>query len=203
MKEKFVNSSIKFISKYQECDDLKIKKLNYGLQGIYNLIVKLSIVIIIAIITKTINQTLLFLLFYAGIRTFSYGLHAKSNLACWITTIIIYNIIPYFIKNINFPIYMSYIALIVALISMILWAPADTPKKPLIRKKNRKKCKIISIIVVIIYTIIIFMINNTMITNSITYALIIQSIVINPLTYKITKTQFNNYKYYKKKINMV
>ena len=195
MKEKFVNSSIKFISKYQECDDLKIKKLNYGLQGIYNLIVKLSIVIIIAIITKTINQTLLFLLFYAGIRTFSYGLHAKSNLACWITTIIIYNIIPYFIKNINFPIYMSYIALIVALISMILWAPADTPKKPLIRKKNRKKCKIISIIVVIIYTIIIFMINNTMITNSITYALIIQSIVINPLTYKITKTQFNNYKY--------
>ena len=64
MKEKFVNSSIKFISKYQECDDLKIKKLNYGLQGIYNLIVKLSIVIIIAIITKTINQTLLFLLFY-------------------------------------------------------------------------------------------------------------------------------------------
>ena len=203
MKEKFVNSSIKFISKYQECDDIKIKKLNYGLQGIYNLIVKLSIVIIIAIITKTINQTLLFLLFYAGIRTFSYGLHAKSNLACWITTIIIYNIIPYFIKNINFPIYMSYIALIVALISMILWAPADTPKKPLIRKKNRKKCKIISIIVVIIYTIIIFMINNTMITNSITYALIIQSIVINPLTYKITKTQFNNYKYYKKKINMV
>lgn len=203
MKEKFVNSSIKFISKYQECDDLKIKKLNYGLQGIYNLIVKLSIVIIIAIITKTINQTLLFLLFYAGIRTFSYGLHAKSNLACWITTIIIYNIIPYFIKNINFPIYMSYIALIVALISMILWAPADTPKKPLIRKKNRKKCKIISIIVVIIYTIIIFMVNNTMITNSITYALIIQSIVINPLTYKITKTQFNNYKYYKKKINMV
>lgn len=203
MKEKFVNSSIKFISKYQECDDLKIKKLNYGLQGIYNLIVKLSIVIIIAIITKTINQTLLFLLFYAGIRTFSYGLHAKSNLACWITTIIIYNIIPYFIKNINFPIYMSYIALIVALISMILWAPADTPKKPLIRKENRKKCKIISIIVVIIYTIIIFMVNNTMITNSITYALIIQSIVINPLTYKITKTQFNNYKYYKKKINMV
>ena len=98
---------------------------------------------------------------------------------------------------------MSYIALIVALISMILWAPADTPKKPLIRKENRKKCKIISIIVVIIYTIIIFTVNNTMITTSITYALIIQSIVINPLTYKTTKTQFNNYKYYKKKINMV
>lgn len=203
MKEKFVNSSIKFIMKYQECDDLKLKKLNYGLQGIYSLIVKLSVVIIIAIITKTINQTLLFLFFYAGIRTFSYGLHAKSNLACWLTTIIIYNIIPYFIKSIAIPFYVHYTILAIALISMIVWSPADTPKKPLIRKENRKKCKIISIIVVIIYAIIISTIDNTIITNSITYALIVQSIFINPLTYKIAKTKFNNYKYYKKKINMV
>ena len=136
MKEKFINSSISLINKYEDCDDLKIKKLKYGLEGIYSLVIKISAVFIIALITKTLKETSLFLLFYAGIRTFSYGIHAKSNLACWITTIIIYNIIPYFIKNINFPIYMSYIALIVALISMILWAPADTPKKPLIRKEK-------------------------------------------------------------------
>ena len=50
MKDKFVNSSIKFIMKYQECDDLKLKKLNYGLQGIYSLVVKLTVIIIISII---------------------------------------------------------------------------------------------------------------------------------------------------------
>ena len=54
MKQKFVNSSINFITKYQECDDLKLKRLKYGLEGIYSLVVKLTVVLIIAILTKTI-----------------------------------------------------------------------------------------------------------------------------------------------------
>lgn len=199
MKEKFINSSINFIEKYQKCDDLTLKKLNYGLQGIYSLIIKLTAIIIIAIITKTITQTLLFLLFYSGIRTFSFGWHAKSNLACWISSIAVYNVIPILIKNISIPNYINYTILIVALISMILWSPADTPKRPLIRKKHRMKCKIMSILVTIFYIIVLMLDRNIQINNAIIYALIIQSILINPLFYKLTNTQFNNYKYYHKK----
>ena len=200
MKEKFINSSLTFIMKYQECDDLKIKKLKYGLEGIYSLIVKLTAVIIIACITQTIKETLLFLLFYAGIRTFSFGWHAKSNLACWISTITIYNIIPLLISKITIPNLVGYSIIGIALLSMILWAPADTPKRPLIRKNQRKKSKILSIIVVLFYLIIYIFTNNMLIKNTLSYALFIQIICINPLTYKLTKTQFNNYKYYKKKI---
>ena len=200
MKEKFINSSINLVCRYQECDDLKLKRLRYGLEGMYSLIVKLSVVIIISIITNTSKETLLFLLFYAGIRTFSYGMHAKSNIACWITTITIYNIIPILLFNIYIPRYIGYTILGIALISMILWAPADTPNKPLIRKKQRQKCKVLSIIIVLIYTIIYLMNKALIINNALLYALIIQIIFINPLTYKITNTQFNNYKHYKKKI---
>lgn len=203
MKEKFVESSLKFIYKYQECDDLKTKKLKYGLEGLYSLIVKLTVVIIIAFITGTYKETLLFLLFYAGIRTYSYGMHAKSNFACWITTITIYNIIPLIIKSYNIPNYIGYIILGLSFISMILWAPADTPKKPLIRQKQRIKCKLIASIVVILYTIIYCFNNISIINNALLYALIVQSIFINPITYKITNTQFNNYKYYHKKITTV
>lgn len=199
MKEKFINSSLSFIMKYQECDDLKIKKLKYGLEGIYSLIVKLTVVLIIAILTQTINSTLLFLLFYAGIRTFSFGWHAKSNIACWITTILIYNIIPLLIKNINIPNNIGYIILGISFISVLIWAPADTPKRPLIRKEQRLKTKILSTIVTIIYFIIYIFTNYSLIKNTLLYALIIQTICINPLTYKLTNTQFNNYKYYKKK----
>lgn len=199
MKEKFVNSSIKFINKYQECDDLKLKKLNYGLQGIYSLIIKLTAVIIIAIITNTINQTLLFLLFYTGIRTYSFGWHAKTNIGCWISSITIYNVIPLLIKNYIISNLIGYIILSIAFISMLLWSPADTPKRPLIRKKHRRKCKIITTIVVIGYIIIFVFNKNELINNAIVYASLIQSIFINPLFYKMTNTQFNNYKYYKKK----
>ena len=199
MKEKFINSSLSFIMKYQECDDLKIKKLKYGLEGIYSLIVKLTVVLIIAILTQTINSTLLFLLFYAGIRTFSFGWHAKSNIACWITTILIYNIIPLLIKNINIPNSIGYIILGISFISVLIWAPADTPKRPLVRKEQRLKAKILSTIVTILYFIIYIFTNYSLIKNTLLYALIIQTICINPLTYKLTNTQFNNYKYYQKK----
>lgn len=198
MKEKFINSSINFISKYQECDDLKLKRLKYGLEGIYSLIVKISVVILISIITKTLTETLLFILFYAGIRTFSFGWHANSNIACWITTLLIYNIILYFIINIDYPIYIGYIILGISLISMLLWAPADTPKRPLIRKKQRLKSKILSITVLVLYAVIYVTINSNPLKNIILYSLLIQTILINPITYKITNTRFNNYKYYKK-----
>lgn len=199
MKEKFVNSSINFISKYQECDDLKLKRLKYGLEGIYSLIVKISAVILISIFTKTLLETLLFILFYAGIRTFSFGWHANSNIACWITTILIYNVILYFIINVNYPNYIGYIILGISLVSMLLWAPADTPKRPLIRKKQRLKSKILSIIVLLLYAVIYVTINNSTLKSIILYSLLIQTILINPITYRITNTRFNNYKYYKKK----
>lgn len=198
MKEKFINSSINFISKYQECDDLKLKRLKYGLEGIYSLIVKISVVILISIITKTLTETLLFILFYAGIRTFSFGWHAKSNIACWITTLLIYNVTLYFIINIDYPTYIGYIILGISLISMLLWAPADTPKRPLIRKKQRLKSKILSITVLVLYAVIYVTINSNPLKNIILYSLLIQTILINPITYKITNTRFNNYKYYKK-----
>jgi len=199
MKEKFVNSSLNFITKYQECDKHKLVQLRYGLEGIYGMFFKLFIVFIIAILTGTIKETSLFLLFYTGLRSSSYGIHAKNSFQCWISTITIYNVIPLIIKNYNVSNEVGYIILIISFISMALWSPADTPKKPLIRKKNRTICKITSCIIVIIYTIIFILNKNALVNNGLIYALTIQSILINPITYKITNTQFNNYKYYKKK----
>ena len=199
MKQKFVNSSINFITKYQECNDLKLKRLKYGLEGIYGGITKLIIVLIIAILTQTIKETALLILFYGGIRTFSFGWHAKSTLACLVTTISIYNISPFLISQLHLPTYIGYFTLIIAFISVILWAPADTPKRPLIKKDKRLISKFFSIAIVIIYSIILLFSNSNLINNTIIFALLIQTIMINPLTYKLTNTRFNNYKYYNTK----
>ena len=197
MKEKFVTSSLSFIMKYQDCDDLKIKRLKYGLEGIYGVIFKLIIILIIALITSTITETALLIVFYAGIRTFSYGMHAKSSLACWISSILLYNGLPFLISKYNTPVNIDIIVIIITIISIILWAPADTPKRPLIRKSRRIKNKIISIMIVLIYITIYLNSINYIMQNAIIYAMLIQSVIINPLTYKLTKTPFNNYKYYK------
>lgn len=198
MKEKFVNSSLSFLTKYQKCDEVKTKILRYSLEGLYSLIIKISVVLIIAIITNTIKETGLIIIFYAGVRTFSYGLHAKSNIACWLITITTYNIIPLLIKNTVISDIAGYIILAIALISALLWAPADTPKKPLIHKEKRIKCKILTALFTILYTCIFIFTKSTIIKNTLIYALIVEIIFINPLTYKLTNTKFNNYKYYKK-----
>ena len=111
MKEKFISKSIDFINKYETCDDLKLLKLKYGLEGIYNIVFKIIVVLFIAIITKTLKETIFVILFYGGLRTFSYGIHAKTSLACWITTPILYNLIPIMIKNFVIPSYIGYIIL--------------------------------------------------------------------------------------------
>ena len=198
MKEQFINWGTNFISKYENCDDLKIIKLKYGLEGIYNLIIKMTIVIIISLITHTCKATLMFLIFYAGIRTYSFGWHAKSNIGCWITTILIYNIIPFILQSINISQIYGLVICLIALISMIIWSPADTPKRPLIHADKRKKAKIMCVSTTIIYIIIYLFSSNNLVNNALIYALIIQSLFINPLFYKLTNTRFNNYKYYKK-----
>ncbi len=200
MKEKFISKSINFINKYENCNDLKLIKLKYGLEGIYNLIIKMVVVFIIALLSKTMAITSLFLLFYAGIRTYSFGWHAKTSLGCWITTILIYNVIPIIFGNLTIPKIAGYIILLMAVLSMLIWAPADTPKRPLIHADKRMQAKKISVFISIIYILIYTISKNSLINNALIYATLIQTILINPLIYKITNTRFNNYKYYKKNI---
>ena len=81
---------------------------------------------------------------------------------------------------------------------MILFAPADTHKRPIINKKMREKLKIKALAVSLIYIGIVFVYKNEFVTNIILLAMIVQSIVINPITYKLFKLPYNNYKEYLK-----
>ena len=87
---------------------------------------------------------------------------------------------------------------IYALISMMLYAPDDTQKRPRINSKHRKKLKCTSIIITITYIFLTILINDNYICNLIYLALLIQSTAIIPITYKIFKMPYNNYKAYQK-----
>ena len=86
-------------------------------------------------------------------------------------------------------------------ISFFFFAPADTPARPLIHKEKRIRAKVLSLIILVMYLVLYLYQFNPVINNTILYALLMESIVINPLIYKLTGTTFNNYKYFQK--NMV
>lgn len=199
MKKKFIESVFSFVSKYQKCDELQEKVIRYGLEALYNLISKLIVMLVISIILGIWREYLLLVIIYASARRYAYGLHAKSSITCWLTTLPIYLLGCYFIRYVNIPQSMVYILWIFGFISFAKWAPADTPARPLIHPEIRKKQKIKASIVCLLYLGCILYFQNQLLTNGLIYCLTVQAICINPLTYKITKTPFNNYKIYYEK----
>ena len=83
------------------------------------------------------------------------------------------------------------------MIIFLLYAPADTVKRPLINKKKRKMYKILSVITALIFISLIFIVDNFLIKNILIFALILESILILPITYKIFKLPYRNYLNYK------
>ena len=196
MREQFANRTFNFISKYNsytEFDEIKIK---YGLEVLYTMVTKTTGILLISFLLNIFKETIVLMMFYSVLRLFSHGIHASKSLHCWIVSIICYAVFPLLIKY--FVIKKSIIIFIwvLSFIFFIICYPADTPKKPIINKKKRMFDKISTLIISFILLVIIILYSNTLINNSIFYALIMSIIAINPLTYKLFGIQYNNYKKY-------
>ena len=83
---------------------------------------------------------------------------------------------------------------ILCFIDYLLFAPADTIKRPLTNAKKRKYRKIASCIVALIYIALIFIIKDRLLSNIILTALVIEGILINPYMYKLLGMPYDNYK---------
>ena len=189
MKSFFINNSIKIITNYNKnYNQEELEKLKYGLEGIYLTITKTIIIILLGILFNIITEILIITLAFNLLRYFAFGFHAKESLDC----LIFWNII-YFIFNVKIKwIYKLIIAILCTIVIMI-FAPADTIKRPLPNKKKRIIRKLLSTVISILYTVTIITANN-FISNALLCAIIIQTINVNPITYMIFKQPFNNYK---------
>ena len=139
---------------------------------------------------------LLLLLTYNFIRLFAFGMHANKSWICLVFSSSIFILGTYLCKYVSINDYLLYLLYLVVLIIVIIYAPADTVKRPLIKKKKRNIFKLLSVLVVILYFILSLVIDNNLIKNCLIIGLIIECILINPLTYKIFNMPYNNYKKY-------
>ena len=195
MKEKFVNSCLKVIKNNNDNLSRKdIDKMKYGLEGLYLTITKIIFILLISIILGIVKETILLLLIFNGIRFTSFGVHATRSIDCLISSSLFFIIFPLLCVHLTIPIIIKYILFIPILILISIYAPSDTVKRPLKNKKKRIIYKISSIIITIIYMILIIIIQDNTLSNCFLAALIIQVIVILPITYKIFDVPYNNHK---------
>lgn len=193
MKDAFVNHSLNIIRSNKECDDIEIKKLKYGLEGLYSFVTKYTVIVLVNIFLNTFIEFFIFHIAYALIRSVGFGLHAKTNKGCWVVSLLVNISIPLLIKHVLIDKLYLIIVSIIAAIIIAIFAPADTKKRPLIHKNKRIQDKIIAIVICLVYILLIIYINNFF-SYCITYALLFESIMVNPITYRLTKQSYNNYK---------
>ena len=196
MKQKVLNKCVSFIQSYYTYSDLELEKLKYGLEGIYLTLTKTLIILALALLLGTFKETLLTIVLFAIIRFFCFGFHAEKSYQCLIISIIEFNLLTLLILNIDISYQIIVIICLLDVVNFLIFAPADTVKRPLPNKKKRIIRKTFSVIIGIIYSIVVLFFDNNWILSSFLTALIIAMICVNPIIYMLFKQPFNNYKTY-------
>lgn len=194
MKKRFLKKIRTAIKKqYPNYNDDKIDEIMYGIEGLYLTFTKTVVICIIALILGIFKELICLLVAFNFIRLFAFGMHASKSSICLIFSSLVFIIFSILCKYIILPKYLLYILYLLVLVIISIYAPADTIKRPLIKRKKRIKFKILSIMVVIIYFILTLVSKNNLFINSLIFGLLIECILINPITYKAFKTPYKNY----------
>ncbi len=195
MKQSFLNHSINFITKNHPnytADD--IEKLSYGLEGIYLTITKIIIIIALSLLLNILKETLFLLLLVNLIRFTGFGFHAGKSLDCLIFSGLLFLGFPLLSKNITIPVYIQIMICIVCVIVFLIYAPADTEKRPLTNKKKRIVRKIGTLLISFAYIVAVVLIKKPIYSNLFLFSLIIEGVMILPITYRVFHQPYANYK---------
>lgn len=191
-------------AKMPEVDEERAEVIRYGLELMIGEVPKFIILIIISAILGVFNYTIISLLAVSMYRVASGGVHLKTHLGCTLGTTFMYLGNVFISKLIVFPNFITELIVIIfvyifSIIMISLYAPADTENVPILRKKDRKKKKIMSYIIVTILMVLSVFIKNPVIKNIFIIGTLIQSITISKFIYKIFNVKSGYLEYIKSK----
>ena len=178
-----------------EIDNQRAEVIMYGLQLIIGEIPKILLLFVTAIILKIGWLVIFTYVTMLPYKIVAGGFHLKTHIGCTTGTFIVYfgNVLiskyliiqPSFIKHISI-----LLIWIFSIILITLYAPADTINVPILRKEERKLKKILSYIFVTIELSIALILKDSTLANILIFNVLIESICISKLAYKITKNEY-------------
>lgn len=201
MKKRFLDFSVNFVQGYKNYSNEEVEKLKYGLEGLYLTLTKTIVIVGISIFLGIWKEVLFTLLFFNIIRYTGFGFHAEKSTQCLLLSILYFIIIPMIFLNIIISKFVSVGICLFCILNFILFAPADTKKRPLPNKKKRIIRKWATVSIGIIYSCFVVLFPNSFFSPMLLSTLVIQAIIIQPLLYKLFKQPYNNYKNYVKVLN--
>lgn len=183
-----------------EVDDERAEVIKYGLQLLVGEVPKIFIMMGIAWALGILKLTLICFCMMLPYRMYSGGFHLKTHLGCIIGTSIMYTgnafVSQLFVIPVMWKIVVSVILWVFAIIMIYLYAPADTEDVPVIAKRERKKRKVISYVVVSVMLVCGCVVQNAVISNMLIVGVLLQSCSISRLAYRVTRNRFGYEVYY-------
>ncbi len=203
MKEKFLDGAINLIAKYQKINEGDTLKLRYGLEGLYLTTTKTAIIFVLAFIFGIFKEMLILLLLFNIVRFTGFGFHAKKSWECLLVSILSFVMFPFLLLNLYINKNVLFITGILGTIYLFFYAPADTIKRPLPNKRKRVIRKIITVSTATIFTIIALFLNEYRFSLLLTDAVVLEDVMVSPITYKVFKQPYKNYVNYKRKNGLI
>ncbi len=176
-----------------EPGSIKAIRLKYGIEMFYLSFSKLLAVLVTALLLGIFWETIITLFSYNFIRQKSQGLHAKSSIKCLISSMTFFVILPWMVVHVNIYPYISIAAAMAIPVFAYLYAPSDTQKKPIIKKKVRERLKRDAIIRSFIIVGLSLIIPDATFKFLLVMGAYIALLYVMPITYKIMKEERNNY----------
>lgn len=169
--------------------ELELEKIRYGLEGLYLMITKFVIIFIFAILLDILKETLLLFIIFGGLRFFGFGVHAKTSMQCLFCSLNLFILLPIFFYNIKLNLISEIIIFVICFINLLIFAPSDSENRRFKKKNKYLIRKFFTMMVTCVYIVLYYFINEFNIIFMI--SIIIQSIVVNPLTYKLLGVKYN------------
>lgn len=161
----------------------------YGTELVISSLIGAILVFGISLIANSLITGLLFYISFNTLRAYVGGLHCKTYLKCNITFIFVFLFCltaDYFIKSFMFRELILSLMIVFTLTVIIISAPIENPNKP-INKDDRKKYRIISLVIYVLHLILYFAITHLLnyksdiiiITDFISSILMIIGLILN------------------------
>lgn len=177
-----------------EIDDERAEVINYGIHLIVGEIPKFFIIMGIAYLLGVLDLTILAYFLMLPFRGASGGFHLKTHIGCIIGTVIFFSgtglLGKYLILAPTVKYIVTFLVWAFGMIMVKLYAPADTENVPIISKKDRRNKRILSYITLTLSILASLFIKDVVISNIIVYGMLLQSISITKLAYKLTNNKY-------------
>lgn len=179
----------------KEHTEVQKEVLLFGITRIVEDIPKIIGIVIIGLYLGVIIEIGIVTIILALYKTFTGGVHAKTNIGCFIYSALFYLAIIYTSQYIVLAgenqIGLYALIYFFALYTIFVYVPADVPEVPKVNLELRRTLKIKALVMLnIIYIVAVLVIKDTITQNLIIFSIFYISLMTTRTIYKCFKTEY-------------